>query len=196
MPRNAAPLRPAPTLVALANARRPRRAKRARAGRTEDPFVSAAQATELLTPLGVRTSVTEPDLEALSRLAAEASSIASALAGGGTPPSPGVINAMAARATGQVRLERADAGFSAAVEWSCPDVGVEVARRLVDELSTLDPTRLRECARPECTLLFYDITRSNTQRWHAEDPCGWHERQARHRAPRGTLPKTTLEETR
>jgi hypothetical protein len=37
-------------------------------------------------------------------------------------------------------------------------------------------------ARPECTLAFYDATRSATQRWHAERPCGLRERQRRHRA--------------
>ncbi|HYB26212.1 MAG TPA: CGNR zinc finger domain-containing protein [Solirubrobacteraceae bacterium] len=38
-----------------------------------------------------------------------------------------------------------------------------------------------ECERPECRLLFYGTTRSATQRWHAESPCGVRERQWRYR---------------
>src|SRR6266545_4823641 len=49
------------------------------------------------------------------------------------------------------------------------------------ELNALEPDRLRRCARPECDLIFYDTTRSHTRRWHAEDPCGWRERQRVHR---------------
>ena len=57
-----------------------------------------------------------------------------------------------------------------------------LARRLITELASLDSTRLRKCARPQCTLLFYDTTRSRTRRWHAEDPCGWRERDHARRA--------------
>jgi predicted RNA-binding Zn ribbon-like protein len=53
---------------------------------------------------------------------------------------------------------------------------------VIRELSELEPSRLRRCARPECALVFYDVTRSATQRWHAERPCGLRERQRRHRA--------------
>jgi predicted RNA-binding Zn ribbon-like protein len=52
---------------------------------------------------------------------------------------------------------------------------------LVGEFGELEPSRLRRCARPECTLVFYDTTRSATQCWHAERPCGLRERQRRHR---------------
>ncbi len=65
--------------------------------------------------------------------------------------------------------------------WEYPSGASELANRLIEELATLDSTRLRECERPECTLVFYDTTRPGTQRWHAEDPCGWYERQRRRR---------------
>jgi predicted RNA-binding Zn ribbon-like protein len=58
----------------------------------------------------------------------------------------------------------------------------QLARQLIEELTLLDPTRLRRCAKEECDLLFYDNSRSRTQRWHAEDPCGWRERQRSRRA--------------
>jgi CGNR zinc finger len=46
----------------------------------------------------------------------------------------------------------------------------------------IDTSRLRQCERQECDLLFFDPTRSRSQRWHAENPCGWLERQHRRRA--------------
>jgi predicted RNA-binding Zn ribbon-like protein len=66
--------------------------------------------------------------------------------------------------------------------WDDRSLAAGLARRLAEELSILEPGRLRRCARAECGLLFYDTTRSRTRRWHAEDPCGWRERQRQHRA--------------
>jgi predicted RNA-binding Zn ribbon-like protein len=66
--------------------------------------------------------------------------------------------------------------------WEDRSVAAALARRLISELAALQPGRLRQCARPECTLLFYDVTRSRTRRWHAQDPCGWRDRQLAHRA--------------
>jgi predicted RNA-binding Zn ribbon-like protein len=43
----------------------------------------------------------------------------------------------------------------------------------------IDLSRLRQCQRKECDLLFFDTTRSRSQRWHAQNPCGWLERQHR-----------------
>lgn len=57
-----------------------------------------------------------------------------------------------------------------------------LAARLAAELVVADLSRIKECARSECRLVFYDETRSRTQRWHADAPCGRLERQRRHRA--------------
>jgi predicted RNA-binding Zn ribbon-like protein len=65
--------------------------------------------------------------------------------------------------------------------WTDGSLAAALARHFIDELDALDPDRLWRCARPECDLLFYDTTRSRTRRWHAEDPCGWRERQRLHR---------------
>jgi predicted RNA-binding Zn ribbon-like protein len=70
--------------------------------------------------------------------------------------------------------------------WTDTSLAAALARRLVEELSALDPDRLRRCARPECDLLFYDTTRSRTRRGHVEDSCGWRERQRVHRTRRAT----------
>lgn len=56
-----------------------------------------------------------------------------------------------------------------------------VAARCVIELSQCDPTRLKTCGRPSCELVFYDMTRNRSGKWHAEDPCGWRARAARTR---------------
>ncbi len=56
-----------------------------------------------------------------------------------------------------------------------------LAARVAAELGVADLSRIKECARSECHLVFYDETRSRTQRWHAEAPCGRLERQRRHR---------------
>jgi predicted RNA-binding Zn ribbon-like protein len=61
----------------------------------------------------------------------------------------------------------------------------ELACRIVAELGRLEPARLRHCAREACDLLFYDTTRSRTQRWHSESPCGLRERQDRWRKATG-----------
>jgi predicted RNA-binding Zn ribbon-like protein len=99
----------------------------------------------------------QPPLEALSALAAEEP----------------VLYALERRPDGRLRTtlrpRRASASATLLVA-------------VIRELSELDPSRLRRCARTECTLVFYDVTRSATQRWHAERPCGLRERQRRHRA--------------
>ncbi|MGI8595075.1 MAG: CGNR zinc finger domain-containing protein [Solirubrobacteraceae bacterium] len=70
----------------------------------------------------------------------------------------------------------------AQLKWSEPTPTATLARRVALELSEIDVARLKRCARPACNLVFYDTTRSGTQRWHAESPCGNRERQRRYRA--------------
>jgi predicted RNA-binding Zn ribbon-like protein len=93
------------------------------------------------------------------------------------------LNALAAGSTARVELVVTEGGPRRRLIWTDTSLAAALARRLIEELDTLEPDRLRRCARPECDLLFYDTTRSRTRRWHAEDPCGWRERQ---RAPRPT----------
>jgi predicted RNA-binding Zn ribbon-like protein len=66
--------------------------------------------------------------------------------------------------------------------WSEPTPTAMLARRIAVELGDIDLKRLKRCERPACDLVFYDTTRSGTQRWHAESPCGVRERQRRYRA--------------
>ena len=169
---------PVPVILALANAARPRRD----AADPADLFTTPERAAAFLQALGGRVPVDDADRRACAQLAVEVSELASAVARHESPPEPTFINALAAQARGYRRLRRAPGGVEVDMRWDAPTAASDLARRVIEEWAHLDPARLRECARPACALVFYDTTRSNTQRWHAEDPCGWLERQARHRA--------------
>lgn len=171
----------APVLVALANAGRPRRPVGARRAVSEDPFERAGSATRMLkTFLG--RSVDAGELDGLRRLAREAGRIAASVVDGTTPSLRG-LDRLAAECTGRAQLHSTPAGgLEAVVLWEAGPAAAVLARRIIEELGGVEPSRLRRCARPECGLVFYDSTRSGTQRWHSEVPCGWRERQRRRRA--------------
>jgi hypothetical protein len=101
----------------------------------------------------------------------------------GLTPSPVRLNRLAASCVGRTELRvTPESGLDAITVWDSGPAAAALARRVIEELATVDPTRLRCCARPECSLFFYDSSRSGTQRWHSEVPCGWRERQRRRRA--------------
>lgn len=168
-------------VVALANARAARRPTGARSALTYDALADAPGANELLgrfldSPLDAREL---PAVRALQRAIA---SIVDALIDGSQPRLE-ALNALAAREPaiysltpqpdGKLRRKSRPQGTSRPAT---------LLLAAMAELSELEPGRLRRCARPECNLVFYDATRSATQRWHAERPCGLRERQRRHRA--------------
>jgi hypothetical protein len=170
----------APVLVALANAGRPRRPPGARRAVTDDPFERAESATQLLTTLLGRP-VAAGELDGLRRLAREAGAIADSLIDG-IAPSLGALNRRAVGCVGHAELHVTAAGaLESVVVWDDGSAAAVLARRMIEELGSVEPARLRRCARPECSLIFYDSTRSGTQRWHSEVPCGWRERQRRRR---------------
>ena len=167
-------------VVALANARAVRRPSHAREAVQKDALADASSATELLTPfldvpLGAR------DLPALRSLQRTVVAIVDALIDG-SPPPLGALNAIAARAPAITVLQHEpDGGLRATLRPQRASAAAALLIEALRELSELEPTRLRRCERPECALVFYDTTRSATQRWHAERPCGLRERQRRHR---------------
>lgn len=171
----------APVLVLLANAGRPRRPPGARRAVGEDSFASAESATGLAAQL-VGRPVATGELDGLRALAREAGRIAESLVQG-VVPSPARLNQLAVRCVGHVQLRvTPDGRLEAVVVWDSGPAAALLARRMIEELAAIDPIRLRRCARPECSLFFYDSSRSGTQRWHSEAPCGWRERQRRRRA--------------
>jgi predicted RNA-binding Zn ribbon-like protein len=165
-----------------ANATRPRRPPGARTATAADPFGSPAAAAALLEPLGLARPPGPAELDDLRALSAETQAITQALASGAAAPGVDVLNRLAAQATATQSLRVGPGGrLTADVSWHAGTAAAELACRIVAELSRLDPTRLRHCAREACDLLYYDTTRSRTQRWHSESPCGLRERQDRWR---------------
>jgi hypothetical protein len=168
-------------LVSLANLQRRRRWDNA----PRAPFTDAAQAQRALAEDGVEISgLTPGDLPALTRLAGAVSELADRLALRQPPVSSAVdiINELASGCTGTARLVISGRAVQSAVCWHGPDPVAGLARRVIGEFDDIDLSRLRQCQRSECDLLFFDLTRSRSQRWHAESPCGWLERQHRRRA--------------
>ncbi len=170
-------------VVALANARADRRPPGARAAEPHDALADASRASELLEPfLGRR--VEQSDLAAVRAVHRATVAVVNALIDGSDPPLD-ALNAVAAREPAVAALERRPGGGLAAVlRPGRPSAVAALLVAVIRELGELEPSRLRRCARPECGLVYYDATRSATQRWHAERPCGLRERQRRHRARR------------
>jgi predicted RNA-binding Zn ribbon-like protein len=166
-------------LLLVANLGRPRRPSGTAVARAEpilpDATVASAQLAEV-----VDQPVAATDLADLRRLQRAAVDAAEAILAGQALECA-EINALAADSTARVELVVTGGVPRRQLIWTDTSLAAALARRLIEELSALQPDRLRRCARPECDLLFYDTTRSRTRRWHAEDPCGWRERQRVHR---------------
>jgi hypothetical protein len=171
-------------LVALANLQRRRRRDTA----PRAPFADVGRARRALAEDGVAIAVlSQDDLPALTRLADAVSGLAECVALRRPPASRAVdvINELASGCTGTVQLIMGTRAVQSDMSWHDPDPVAGLARRVIEELDGIDLSRLRQCQRKECDLLFFDMTRSRSQRWHAENPCGWLERQHRRR---GGLP--------
>jgi predicted RNA-binding Zn ribbon-like protein len=168
-------------VVALANAQADRRPTNARAAVPHDALADAASASELLKPF-LDDPVHAHELAAVRALQRAVVAIVDALIDGSQPPLE-ARNALAAREGAIYALERQpDGKLHTTLRPKRASAAASLLVAAMRELSELEPSRLRRCARPECRLVFYDVTRSATQRWHAERPCGLRERQRRHRA--------------
>jgi predicted RNA-binding Zn ribbon-like protein len=166
--------------VALANAQAARRPTHAPVAVPHDALADAASASELLKPF-LDDPVDAEELAAVRALQRAVVAIVEALIDGSQPPLD-ALNARAAEEPVIYALERQpDRRLGASLRPKRASAAATLLVAVIRELSELEPSRLRRCARPECTLVFYDVTRSATQRWHAERPCGLRERQRRHR---------------
>ncbi|WP_036261809.1 CGNR zinc finger domain-containing protein [Methylocapsa aurea] len=63
-----------------------------------------------------------------------------------------------------------------------PWVAAMVANDFAQFVCEFEPTRLRRCANPSCTMVFYDRGRNNTRRWCAMSICGNRDKVAHYRA--------------
>lgn len=166
-------------LLRLANLTAPRKPDR---GPTihPDPLAGPATAAQAL---GLRRLDTS-QLGALRDLHKTIVQLVDGLLGGRPVARPAArLTSLAQPSIATVRLDvSTNQTLRAQLKWSEPTPTATLARRVALELSEIDVARLKRCARPACNLVFYDTTRSGTQRWHAESPCGNRERQRRYRA--------------
>ena len=96
------------------------------------------------------------------------------LAGEGTPDpgDVGEINAWAARPALAPQLESDGRGVRWTAESEVTAALASVARDAVDLLSGPLAGRIRECAAPDCALLFVDASRPGRRRWCSMGGCG------------------------
>jgi predicted RNA-binding Zn ribbon-like protein len=167
------------TLLALANltvARKPDRGPTIH----PDPLASPATAARALSLPRVDAS----ELAGLRELHATTVELVDGLLRGRRVAGPASrLTQLARPSVATVRLDAGDdQTMRARLDWSQPTATAALARQVVMELGGIDEARLKRCDREACDLVFYDTTRSRTQRWHADAPCGNRERQRRYRA--------------
>lgn len=75
------------------------------------------------------------------------------------------LNAFAESAVGTARLFMTDASFGARITVSFPDLLSSLARETIALLTGPHAHKIRECALPQCWVLFVDKSRSNNRRW-------------------------------
>jgi CGNR zinc finger len=171
----------ATAVIALANLKRRRRWDTA----PRAPFVDVPSARRSLGEAGLPIDgLRREDLPGLERLADAVSELGDCLALRQPPASRAVevISELASGCTATIELSVNGHDVRSDVRWRDPARVAGLARRVIQELDGVDASRLRQCQRVECDLLFIDATRSRSQRWHAENPCGWLARQQRRRS--------------
>lgn len=166
-------------VVLLANLGRPRRPAGARDQLAEPILPEARTATSPLRSLPIG-AIKDEDLPALRRVQEATRRVVEALLHN-VKPDCAELNAIASASHARLELTVDNGRLCRQLSWTDPTPAAHLARRVIDELADLDPDRIRRCSAPSCDLIFYDTTRSRTRRWHAEDPCGWRERQQHHR---------------
>jgi predicted RNA-binding Zn ribbon-like protein len=135
---------------------------------------------------GVPVPVTGPDL-AEARVVREAVyRTAQALLGG--QPSTGadeeIINQAAAPPPPVPRMQRNTVLLAAASPDPAASALSAVARDAIGLFTSADVRRMRECASPECGLLFLDLSRPGRRRWCSSNACGGKARAAAYRQRR------------
>jgi predicted RNA-binding Zn ribbon-like protein len=134
----------------------------------------------------VPVPVTGADLDDARMVREAVYRVARALTGG-QPPAAGdeeIINRAAAAPPPVPRMERGVAALAAAGPDPAASALSAVARDAIGLFTSADALRLRECASPECGLLFLDLSRPGRRRWCSSDACGGKARAAAYRQRR------------
>lgn len=138
----------------------------------------------------VPVPVTGADLEG-ARTVREAVYRAAKARIGGQPPAAGdedIINRAAAAPPPVPRMNRGVVSLTAAGPDPAASALSTVARDAIDLFTSADARRLRECASPECGLLFLDLSRPGRRRWCSSTACGGKARAAAYRQRRARTP--------
>lgn len=134
----------------------------------------------------VPVAVTAGDLET-ARTVREAVYRAAQPVISGRPPASAdeeIINRAAAAAPPVPRMEQRAVRLAAAGADPAASALSAVARDAIALLTTTDVPRLRQCASPECGLLFLDTSRPGRRRWCSGTACGGKARAAAYRRRR------------
>lgn len=102
----------------------------------------------------------------------------------GQPPAAGderTINRAAAAPPPVPRIRQGALLLAAAAPDPAASALSAVARDAISLFATTDVRRLRECASPECGLLFLDTSRPGRRRWCSSNACGGKARAAAYR---------------
>ncbi len=130
--------------------------------------------------------VTPADLET-ARAVREAIYRAATAVISGQPPSRAdeeIINRAAAAPTPVPHMDRGAVVLAASGPDPASSALSAIARDAISLLATADARRLRECASPECGLLFLDTSRPGRRRWCSSTACGGKARAAAYRQRR------------
>ena len=104
------------------------------------------------------------------------------------PDDVAVVNRAAASPDLAPRLA-ADGTAASAGQGDIRAVLSTVARDAIDLVATGDPTRLRECAADDCSLLFHDASRPGARRWCSMAACGNRHKTAQYRRRQARAPR-------
>lgn len=125
--------------------------------------------------------IDENDLAVLRRLRAALRDLAAATTSGNPPPRPAIeeLNTLASDSGVRPELRRHDSDPTARLTSTLVPLqqGVSAAVAILaatmhDALRDGTWPRLKACANPQCTWLFYDTSRSRTGRWCSMRACG------------------------
>ncbi|HXW43962.1 MAG TPA: ABATE domain-containing protein [Streptosporangiaceae bacterium] len=92
-----------------------------------------------------------------------------------------IINRAAATPPPVPRMSLGVVTLTAAAPGPAASALSAVARDAIALFTTADARRLRECASPECGLLFLDVSRPGRRRWCSSNACGGKARAATYR---------------
>ena len=134
--------------------------------------------------------VTGADLDEARAVREAVYRTAKALIGGQWPDAgdEDIINRAAAAAPPVPRMDQGTLLLATAGPDPAASALSAVARDAIALFTTADARRLRECASPECGLLFLDLSRPGQRRWCSSSACGGKARAAAYRQRRARTP--------